>query len=537
MRQYFIVLSSLTLIFTLGITLLLDKNWSVIFLIVLVISILGYIDMFQTKHTIRRIYPVLGRFRYIMEELRPKLYQYFIESDIDGRPFSRIERSTVYQRAKQELETIPFGTQLDVYQEGYEWMCHSMSPKAFEDLDQDPRVIIGNRDCKQPYSSSVLNISAMSYGALSAQAVEALNGGAKIGNFAHNTGEGGISTYHLKHGGDLIWQIGTGYFGCRDEKGNFNPELFSKNAQLPNVKMIELKISQGAKPGHGGILPASKNSEEIAKIRHVKPHTKIASPPYHTAFSTPLEMVQFIQKLRDLSGRKPIGFKLCIGHKAEFISICKAMIHLDIYPDFITIDGGEGGTGAAPQEFSNYIGAPMLDGLAFVDNILNGLNIRKHIKIIASGKITSAFHVARAVALGADACNSARAMMMALGCIQALLCNTNKCPTGITTQDPKLTIGLVVEDKKTRVANYHKGTIKNFVELLGASGLDDMKNLTRSHIYKRVDLNKMKTYEEVFPSIKPGSMLQGEIPEKYQFDFDHSNMNRWGLTTNGNQYI
>src|SRR5690554_10193 len=537
MRRNFVIVSSICLIVTLGLSIYLSPNWYVLFAITLFLTIVGYMDMYQKRHTIKRLYPLVGRLRYVMEELRPKMYQYFIESDIDGRPFHRVDRATVYQRSKKVRDTIPFGTQLDLYAEGYEWMCHSIAPKSFDSLDQDPRIIIGNKDCKQPYSSSIINISAMSFGSLSGNAVEALNAGAKLGNFAHNTGEGGLSDHHLKRGGDLIWQIGTGYFGCRHEDGTFNPDLFAEKAKTPNIKMIELKISQGAKPGHGGILPASKNSEEIAKIRHVKPHTKIASPPYHTAFSTPLEMVQFIQKLRDLSGGKPIGFKLCIGHKAEFISICKAMIHLDIYPDFITIDGGEGGTGAAPQEFSNYIGAPMLDGLAFVDNILNGLNIRKHIKIIASGKITSAFHVARAVALGADACNSARAMMMALGCIQALLCNTNKCPTGITTQDPKLTIGLVVEDKKTRVANYHKGTIKNFVELLGASGLDDMKNLTRSHIYKRVDLNKMKTYEEVFPSIKPGSMLQGEIPEKYQFDFDHSNMNRWGLTTNGNQYI
>ncbi len=528
MRKQFVVFSTIALIIGLGLTQM-DKNWSVVFVIILGVTIMGYIDMFQKRHSIRRIYPLLGRFRYLMEDLRPKLYQYFIESDIDGRPFNRVDRSTVYQRAKKELETIPFGTQLDVYKEGYEWMCHSMSPKAFDTLDQDPRILFGNKDCKQPYSASVLNVSAMSYGALSAQAVEALNAGAAIGRFAHNTGEGGISPYHLKHGGDLIWQIGTGYFGCRDEKGNFNQDLFAKNAKLPNVKMIELKISQGAKPGHGGILPAAKNSEEIAKIRHVKPHTKIASPPYHSAFDTPLEMMQFIRKLRELSGGKPVGFKLCIGHKAEFISICKAMIHLDIYPDFITVDGGEGGTGAAPQEFSNYIGAPMLDGLAFVDNILRGLDIKKHIKIIASGKITSAFHLARAMALGADTCNSARAMMMALGCIQALLCNTNRCPTGITTHDPNLTVGLVVDDKKVRVANYHKGTIKNLVELLGASGLEKTGDLTRSHIYRRVDLNKMKTYEEIFPSVKTGSMREGEILEKYKPDFEMADMHKWGL--------
>lgn len=530
MRKQFVIISSILLITTLALSLYLDRNWYVVFGIIMILTIMGYIDMVQTRHTVRRIYPLLGRLRYVMEELRPKMYQYFIESDTDGTPISRIDRNTVYQRAKNERDTIPFGTQYNVYAEGYEWMCHSIAPKAFDTLNHNPRVVMGNKDCKQPYSSSIINVSAMSFGSLSANAVEALNAGAKIGNFAHNTGEGGLSNYHLKHGGDIIWQIGTGYFGCRDANGLFNPELFSEKAQLPNVKMIELKISQGAKPGHGGILPASKNSEEIAKIRNIVPHTIVASPPFHSAFDTPIEMVKFIKQLRDLSGGKPVGFKLCIGHKSEFIAICKAMIHLDIYPDYIAVDGGEGGTGAAPPEFSNYVGAPMIDGLDFVHNILNGLDIRKHIKIIASGKITSAFHVARAMALGADAIYQARAMMLALGCIQALLCNTNKCPTGITTQDPKLTVGLVVKDKKVRVAEYHEKTIKNYVELLGASGLDETKNLTRSHIYRRISLNEMITYEELFPSIEPGSMIEEEgIPAKYKLDFANADMGSWGL--------
>lgn len=529
MRKQFVVVSVLLLIVSLAMTVYLNINWIVLLVIVLVLSFMGYQDMLQKKHTVRRIYPLFGRLRYVLEELRPKMYQYFIESDIDGRPIHRVDRSTIYQRAKKELETIPFGTQFNVYSEGYEWMSHSIAPKSFDTLNHDPRVLVGNKDCKQPYSASIFNVSAMSYGSLSPQAVQSMNGGAKIGNFAQNTGEGGISEHHLMNGGDLIWQIGTGYFGCRDKQGNFDPELFAEKAAFPNVKMIELKISQGAKPGHGGILPASKNNLEIAQIRHVEPHTKIISPPYHTAFNTPLEMVAFIKKLRALSGGKPVGFKLCIGYKSEFIAICQAMIHLDTYPDFITIDGGEGGTGAAPQEFSNYVGAPLLDSLAFVHNILNGMHIRQHIKIIASGKITTGFHIARALALGADMCNSARAMMIAIGCIQALMCNTNRCPTGIATQDPNLTIGLDVQDKKMRLANYHKGTIESFVELLGASGLDDMKNLTRSHIFRRVSLNEMRNYESIFPSVKPGAMTNGEIPEKYKQDFEQADMNCWGI--------
>lgn len=529
MRGKFVLISSLSLLVTFGLSYFLNHSWYVLFAFIVVLTLMGYVDMVQKKHTIKRTYPLVGRLRYVLEELRPKMYQYFIESDINGRPISRIDRSVVYQRSKKALETVPFGTQLDVYAEGYEWMCHSVSPKAFSVLQQDPRVMVGNSACSQPYSSSILNISAMSFGALSAKAVEAFNGGAKIGNFAQNTGEGGISPYHLKHGGDLIWQIGTAYFGCRDEEGFFDPELFSVKAKIPNVKMIELKLSQGAKPGHGGILPATKNSVEIATIRHVKPHTQVASPPYHTAFESPREMILFIQKLREYSGGKPVGFKLCIGHKAEFISMARAMVELDIYPDFITVDGGEGGTGAAPFEFTNYIGAPLLDSLAFVNNILNGLGIRKNIKIFCAGKILDAFHIARAMSLGADVCYSARGMMLSIGCIQSLLCNTNRCPTGITTHDPKLTKGLNVADKKVRCANYHQKTIRAFVELLGASGLDDMKNLTRSHIYRRVDLNNMITYEEIFPSIKFGSMAGGNIPEKYQWDFTHSNIESWGV--------
>lgn len=530
MRKEFVVFSISSLVISTLLTIFVSPYWAVLLLFCIIIGIMGVIDMTQKKHAIKKIYPVVGRFRYLLEELRPKIYQYFIESDTDGTPINRVDRSTVYQRAKKETETVPFGTQLNVYAQGYEWMCHSVSPKDFKTLDHNPRVLIGNRDCKQPYSASILNISAMSYGSLSKQAVMAMNGGAKLGGFAHNTGEGGISPYHLKAGGDLIWQIGTGYFGCRDNEGKFAPELFAKNAALPQVKMIELKISQGAKPGHGGILPASKNTPEIAAIRNVEPGTLVASPPFHSAFNTPKEMVLFIKQLRDLSGGKPVGFKLCIGHKSEFIAICKAMIALDIYPDFITVDGGEGGTGAAPQEFSNYVGAPLLDGLAFVHNILRGLNIRQHIKIVASGKITSGFHLVRAMALGADTCNCARAMMLAVGCIQSLLCNTNKCPVGVATQDPKYAVGVDVPDKTQRVANFHKGTVENFVELLGASGLDSKENISRVHIYRRATLNDMLTYEEIFPSIAIGALLdENNIPERYSDDFAWADLEKWGI--------
>lgn len=533
MRRIFVIVSVLSIIISLLLSIYISKNWYVVFAAVFVLSCLGYYDMLQTRHSIRRIYPLFGRLRYVMEELRPKIYQYFIESDIDGRPLNRVDRSTVYQRAKLDNDTMPFGTQLDVYAPGYEWICHSVAPVDFKQLDHNPRVLFGNKDCKQPYNGSILNISAMSYGSLSSNAIEAMNGGAKIGGFAHNTGEGGLSDYHLKQGGDLIWQIGTGYFGCRDEHGNFSPELFAEKAKIPNVKMIEIKISQGAKPGHGGILPASKNTPEIARIRHIVPGTTVESPPYHTAFSSPKELIQFIKQLRELSGGKPVGFKLCIGHKSEFMAICKAMINADTYPDFITVDGGEGGTGAAPQEFSNYVGAPLLDGLAFVDDVLRGLNIRHHIKIIASGKITTAFHIARAAALGADACNCARAMMLAVGCIQALLCNTNRCPTGVATQDPKLTKGLVIDDKKYRVANYHKNTVKAFVELMAAAGLRSMDDITRSHVYRRVSLTAMYTFEEIFPSVREGCFLEGDIPEKYKRDFLMADENHWGIHSVG----
>jgi glutamate synthase domain-containing protein 2 len=478
---------------------------------------MGFADMAQKQQSIKRNFPLFGRLRYVFEDLRPKIQQYFVESDTDGAPINRNERSVIYQRAKKQIDTIPFGTQLNVYAEGYEWMTHSIAPKNFHKLDHNPRVRFGGSKCKQPYDMSLLNVSAMSFGSLSKNAIESLNAGAKIGGFAHNTGEGGLSPYHLKHGGDVIWQIGTGYFGARTEDGNFSDAAFKENAIKPSVRMIEIKLSQGAKPGHGGILPAAKNTPEIAAIRKVKAGTTVFSPPFHSAFSTPIELIKFVERLRELSGGKPIGFKLCVGRKTEFLSICKAMVQLNSYPDFITIDGGEGGTGAAPPEFSNSVGMPMLDALAFADNALRGFGVRNEMKLIASGKILTGFNIMRAIALGADTCNSARAMMMALGCIQALECHKNTCPTGVATQNPVLANGLVIDEKKGRVANYHKNTVESFVELMGAAGIDNPDKINRSHIYRRVFMNLVKTYEEIYPTIPDGCLLEGgDVP----YDFD-----------------
>lgn len=516
-RQLFYLTALVLVAATVALGLFVHPDFYLAFLLVGPIVYMGIADIIQGRQSIRRNFPVLGRLRYVFEDLRPKIQQYFVESDTDGALINRNDRSVIYQRAKKQVDTTPFGTQLDVYAEGYEWMTHSIAPKDFHHMNHHPKVKFGGRDCTQPYDCSVLNVSAMSFGSLSKNAVMALNGGAKKGGFAHNTGEGGLSPYHLEPGGDIIWQIGTGYFGARDKEGRFNDDAFKANATKPNVKMVEIKLSQGAKPGHGGILPAKKNTPEIAAIRLVEPGTTVFSPPFHSAFATPLELIKFVKRLRELSGGKPIGFKLCVGRKSEFLSICKAMVQLDTYPDFITVDGGEGGTGAAPPEFSNSVGMPLLDALAFVDNALRGFGIRHQMKIMASGKVLSGFHILRAMALGADTANCARAMMMALGCIQALECNKNTCPTGVATQDPYYMKGLVVADKVDRVANFHRNTVESFVELMGAAGLDHPDKINRTHIYRRVFMNMVKTYEEIYPTLPEGCLLEGgDVP----FDYD-----------------
>ncbi len=516
MKRIFVLSSILISLMIWGLSFIWHGVWW-LFIIFGPIILLGYFDMIQKTHAIRRNFPVIGNFRYMLERIRPEIMQYFVETDTDGKPFNRLERSLVYKRAKKVNDTTPFGTQQDVYAEGYEWMDHSIYPVNQHDIGHDPRVTIGGPDCQQPYSASLYNISAMSFGSLSNRAVLALNGGAKAGGFYHNTGEGGISPYHKKPGGDLTWQIGTGYFGCRKDDGTFSEDLFQEQALLPQVKMIEIKLSQGAKPGHGGILPAIKNTEEIATIRKVPPHTTVFSPPYHSSFSNSEEMMHFIQKLRQLSGGKPIGIKLCVGRKVEFVNICQAMIKTGIKPDFITVDGGEGGTGAAPIEFSNSIGMPLRDGLSFARDVLDGFDLKKDIKLIASGKIVTGFHIARAIALGADLCNSARGMMLALGCIQALQCNVNTCPVGVATQDKSLISGLDVDTKAIRVANFHQDTIHNLVELVGAAGIKNPCHITRTMINRRVNMDKVLRFDQIHPPVEVGAFLnKATIPDAYR---------------------
>jgi len=477
--------------------------WSLLVVVPLIAR--GVADMVQTRQAIRRNFPLIGHGRYLLEMLRPEINQYFVESNNDGKPFSRNDRSIVYQRAKGELDSLPFGTQRDVYAVGYEWINHSLAP-----VHPDPavsRVTVGGPACTQPYSASILNVSAMSYGSLSKNAVRALNAGARQGGFAHNTGEGGLSPHHLDPGGDLVWQVGTGYFSCRTADGRFSRDEFVKRATLPNVKMIEVKLSQGAKPGHGGILPAAKLTPEIVAIRGVEPGQDVISPAAHTAFSTPIGLLQFVAELRSASGGKPVGFKLCVGKRHEFLGVVKAMLETGVMPDFITVDGGEGGTGAAPLEFSDSVGTPLNEGLSFVHNALVGAGVRQHIRVIASGKVNTGFQIATKLALGADMCNAARAMMFALGCIQALRCNTNQCPAGVATQDPELVRGLVVEDKSQRVARYHKETVKSFLDVLGATGLETPRGLKPWYVMKRVGPGEVLSYHELYPVTEPGSLL------------------------------
>jgi glutamate synthase domain-containing protein 2 len=500
----------------LGTIAALSRIWEpvlIAYLFTVPLVLLGIVDQLQSKQAIRRNFPVIGHGRYLLEAIRPEINQYFIESNTDGMPFDREQRSVVYQRAKGVNDTTPFGTQLDVYLPGYEWLEHSLraKPPATEEV----RLEIGGNDCAKPYCSSVLNISAMSYGSLSDRAIEALSRGAARGRFAHNTGEGGVSPYHLAGGGDLIWQIGTGYFGCRASAGGFDAQAFRERVTAESIKMVEIKLSQGAKPGHGGILPAAKLTREIAEIRGVPLGQDVISPPGHSAFECPTSLLRFVATLRELSEGKPIGFKLCVGRRAEFLGICKAMLETGIKPDFITVDGAEGGTGAAPLEFSNSVGTPLTEGLVFVHNALIGAGLRDDIRLLCAGKVLSAFDIARALAIGADACYSARAMMFALGCIQARRCNHNDCPTGVATQKRHLIKGLDVTDKADRVYRYHHNTVHAFLELLGAAGFSDPAELQPHHIHRRLDFRTSMHYGQLFEYLEPGVLLGEGAPKDW----------------------
>ena len=481
--------------------------FGICFAVAVFLTVVGIHDLIQKRHAILRNYPIAAHMRFIFEAIRPEMRQYFFESDSDGRPFSRDRRAVVYQRSKMQLDVRPFGTQLEVYADGYEWMSHSIAPRP---LTKEPfRIMIGGADCAKPYSASVFNISAMSFGSLSANAIRSLNTGARKGGFAHDTGEGGYSPYHRECGGDIVWEIGSGYFGCRNDDGTFSAEKFAATAVNEQIKMVELKLSQGAKPGHGGVLPAPKVSQEISLTRGVPMGEDCISPAQHSAFATPIEMMKFIAEMRRLSGGKPAGFKICIGHEWEFLAICKAMLETGIYPDFIVVDGKEGGTGAAPPEFLDHIGKPMRQGLYFVHNALVGIGARDRIKIGAAGKIITAFDIARTMALGADWCNAARGFMFAVGCIQSQSCHTDRCPTGVATQDPNRQRALYVPDKAERVYNFHRATLHELAEITAAAGFDHPNEFKPIHISRRISPSEVSTFADMYPSLAEGELVAG----------------------------
>lgn len=486
--------------------LVLNSHWLWPLLILLPLTLLGMWDLWQTDHSIMRLYPVSAHFRWFFEWLRPYMREYLLDSDHQGRPYNHNERALIYRRAKNVEGVQAFGTDMNLYEPSYEWINHSIQAHAHG--EHDYRVKIGGELCTKPYNASVLNISAMSFGSLSSNAIEALNYGAKHGGFYHDTGEGGLSKYHLSHGGDLVWEIGTGYFGCRDAAGNFDRDQFTKTAVLDTVKMIEVKLSQGAKPGHGGFLPGAKVTAEIAAARRVPKGQDVASPPYHTAFSTPVEMLKWLTELRELSGGKPVGFKLCIGHRWEFLAIVKAMVQTGETPDFIVIDGAEGGTGAAPVELSNHVGTPLREGLLFVVNALTGANLRDRIRIGVSGKIFDGYTMAANLALGADWCNAARAFMFSLGCVQTKKCHTGRCPTGVATQDPWRAAGLVVADKGPRVVNFHENTLKALSEYINAAGIEHPEQLRPHHLRKRESGSLVRSADLIYDFLEPGILLE-----------------------------
>jgi len=469
--------------------------------------VLAVIDLVQTEHSLRRNFPLSARFRWLFESLRPFSRSYLVEADLEGRPFSHEDRDLVYARAHGGAASHPFGTELDVYSSEYEWLAHSMLPNPA--ADDAMRVMVGSSQCAQPYSASRLNVSAMSFGALGGRAIEALNLGAKLAGCYHDTGEGSMSPYHLKHGGDVVWQVASGYFGCRDRQGNFDPALFADHAAHPSVRMIEIKLSQGAKPGHGGVLPAAKVTPEIAATRGVAMEEDCVSPACHSAFSTPTGLMEFAARLRDLSGGKPVGLKLCVGMPHEVFALAKAMLETGIRLDFVVIDGGEGGTGAAPQELSDRVGMPLREGLMIARNALVGAGLKGDVRLAASGKVTSGAGIAINAALGADWCNAARAFMFSIGCIQSLKCHTGFCPTGIATQSPARQRGLVVEEKAERVARFHGATMKALHEIIVATGLDSPADLRPFHLRQRINVAEMRQLDEIYPFVRPGELITG----------------------------
>ncbi|MEM5518495.1 FMN-binding glutamate synthase family protein [Henriciella sp. AS95] len=469
------------------------------------LTLLGLYDLVQKRHSLWRNYPILARIRWIAEELRPFFRSYIVESDTEGRPFSHEQRSMVYRRAKNVSSVEPFGSQLDIDRPPYEWLSHSVAAKHNE--DEDPRIMVGASGTPKPYSASVLNISAMSFGSLGAHAIEALNRGAAKGGFYHDTGEGGVSRYHKAGGGDLVWELGSGYFGCRTSAGGFDKERFKDVAADDQIKMIEIKLSQGAKPGHGGVLPGTKVTEEIAEARGIPVGQTCFSPPAHTAFSTPVGMMEWVAQLREMSGGKPVGMKLCVGNRWEVLAICKAILKTGIKPDFIVVDGGEGGTGAAPAEFMDHVGAPLRQGLVLVRNALVGCGLKDEVRLAASGKQISAFNIAASMALGADWINTARGFMFSLGCIQSLNCHNNTCPTGIATTDKFRQRGLVVPDKADRVANFHRNTVRALMEVVGAAGCSHPNELTPRHIMHRVTEDIAKPGHRAYELLEPGTLL------------------------------
>jgi glutamate synthase domain-containing protein 2 len=493
-----------------GLGLFIDDAYYSGLLVFAPLLVLGLYDLAQPRHSITRNYPVIGHLRFFLEGMGPELHQYFVESNTSGRPFDRDQRRMMYERAKNHEGIKPFGTELDVNDTGYGFLAQTIAPKPVAvDASTTLRVKVGGRECRDPYSASILNISAMSFGSLSANAITALNAGAKLGGFAHNTGEGGFSRYHREPGGDVVWQIGTGYFGCRADDGTFDAGLFAEQASSEQIKMIELKISQGAKPGHGGILPAAKVTPEIAEARRVPVGANCFSPPGHSAFSTPIGLLEFIATLREKSGGKPVGFKICVGDPSEFFAICKAMLETGIKPDFITVDGGEGGTGAAPIEFSNHLGMPLREGLLLVNNALVGIGVRDDLKIAASGKLVSSYKMAWAMALGADWCNVARGFMFSLGCIQAQSCHTNRCPVGVATQNGRLQRGLDVENKAHRVHNFHRNTVEGFAEMTAACGLEHPNDFAPHQIYERISPHEVRRFDQLYHFFSPGQLLDG----------------------------